>query len=282
MKEIKRLISHDGTFHADDIFATAILKTIFTDINVVRTRDLHDVTESDIVYDVGLEYDGLTRFDHHQNDETLIRENGIPYSSFGLIWRKFGLDYIKKFDYADEADTETLEKVHQKVDESIVQPIDADDNGFFTYFPSEYPTYSLSQVIANYNLDDASSDNQTFRFFKAVSLAKSIMAKQLLRDFNKVKDTIIVHQFIENQDGSDVLELPKYYNWMDAVKGTDIKYVIFKASDGFRVRSVEAKYNFDSNEVELNDNIIFCHKSGFLAGTKTIQSAREFIEKYGK
>jgi len=58
--------THSGEFHADDVFAVAILKLVFGDINIVRSRDKTKIAEADIVVDVGEIYDkNENRFDHH-------------------------------------------------------------------------------------------------------------------------------------------------------------------------------------------------------------------------
>ena len=43
--------------------------------------------------DLGGEYDpDAGRLDHHQRSGAGERGNGIPYSSVGLIWQKYGLE----------------------------------------------------------------------------------------------------------------------------------------------------------------------------------------------
>ncbi len=37
-----------------------------------------------IVFDIG-----RGQYDHHQRDSR-VRENGVPYAAFGLLWEKFG------------------------------------------------------------------------------------------------------------------------------------------------------------------------------------------------
>src|ERR1700743_3805913 len=89
----KRLITHSEDFHTDDVFATALLLELFPDAEVIRSRDEAVIATGDIVYDVGKVYDpALGRFDHHQA-QAGKRENGIIYSSFGLLWREYGLQY---------------------------------------------------------------------------------------------------------------------------------------------------------------------------------------------
>jgi uncharacterized UPF0160 family protein len=82
----KTIVTHNGNFHADDVFSVAALKSIFSSFTLIRTRDLEIISTADIVIDVGGEYDPEKgRFDHHQRGNAGERENGIPYSSFGLM-----------------------------------------------------------------------------------------------------------------------------------------------------------------------------------------------------
>jgi len=115
----KTIVTHDGNFHADDVFSIAALKHIFPSFKLIRTRDLELIAKADIVVDVGGEYDPDTdRFDHHQRGGAGERENGIPYSSFGLIWQKYGLEIC-----------EGNQDVANAVDSGLVSTIDAIDCG---------------------------------------------------------------------------------------------------------------------------------------------------------
>src|SRR4051812_15352925 len=86
-KQLKRVGTHSGRFHADEVMSTAILKELF-DFEIVRTRDPETLNELDLIYDIG---EG--EFDHHQLEKK-FRENGSPYAACGLIWNKFGRDVI--------------------------------------------------------------------------------------------------------------------------------------------------------------------------------------------
>ncbi|MCE9517420.1 MYG1 family protein [Candidatus Nomurabacteria bacterium] len=88
----KILVTHNGTFHADDVFATATLSLLLDgNIKVIRTRDPKIIASADYVYDVGGEYNLYKNlFDHHQKGGAGKRENGIPYAAFGLVWKSYG------------------------------------------------------------------------------------------------------------------------------------------------------------------------------------------------
>jgi uncharacterized UPF0160 family protein len=114
-------VTHNGTMHADEVFATAFLELYLGSVRVYRTSsvNLDEVDSNVLVYDVG-----RGKFDHHQPD-ALKRENGITYSSFGLLWKEFGKDFlIKRGIY-------NVEDVFNGIDKDFIEAIDADDNGFF-------------------------------------------------------------------------------------------------------------------------------------------------------
>ena len=64
----KKVITHSGNFHTDEVFACAVLSLLYDGaIEIVRTRDPEVWVTGDYVVDVGNEYDPARgRFDHHQ------------------------------------------------------------------------------------------------------------------------------------------------------------------------------------------------------------------------
>jgi len=118
MKEIK-IATHNKHFHPDDVFAVATLSIFIKEsFKVVRTRNPLIIKEADYVVDVGGEYDEeKNRFDHHQKGGAGERENGIPYASFGLVWKKYGVSVCGS------------DEIAKIVEKKIVESTDASDNG---------------------------------------------------------------------------------------------------------------------------------------------------------
>ena len=87
MKIPAKGFTHGGKFHADDVFATALLMIVRPDIKVTRGFVVPDGFDG-IVYDVGC---GM--FDHHQEPRE-SRPNGVPYAAFGLLWRVLGAQLV--------------------------------------------------------------------------------------------------------------------------------------------------------------------------------------------
>ena len=76
-------VTHSGTFHADEVFATVLLSLLLDNIAVYRINEYrNEAKDSVIVYDVG-----LGELDHHQAGGNGKRKNGVPYAACGLVWR---------------------------------------------------------------------------------------------------------------------------------------------------------------------------------------------------
>ncbi len=123
---MKKIVTHDALFHLDDLCACAVLATILErngeSYQIIRTRDPEIIAEGDYVVDVGTVYDESSeRFDHHQKEGAGTRANGIPYASIGLVWKKYGAAFCDSADIA------------LRMDESLIQVLDADDTGIEVY-----------------------------------------------------------------------------------------------------------------------------------------------------
>src|SRR4051812_14095548 len=113
-----KIVTHNGQFHTDELMGVATLKLIYPEAEIIRTRTEEIINSADIVLDVGLVYDReKKRFDHHQSEGAGVRENGIPYASFGLVWKEYGKDICGS------------EEASQVVEEKLVLGIDSIDNG---------------------------------------------------------------------------------------------------------------------------------------------------------
>ena len=88
IKAYKMGFTHGGIFHADEVFATALLRMIDPSFYIERQKDRnYEVPNKEdiLVFDIG-----LGKYDHHQ-ENALFRENGKKYSSVGLILKDFWL-----------------------------------------------------------------------------------------------------------------------------------------------------------------------------------------------
>ena len=143
--------THAGKFHADDVFATALLQILRPDIRITRGFVVPDDFDG-IVYDIGF---GM--FDHHQEPRE-YRANGVPYAAFGLLWRVLGPGLVG-------------ERQARLIDENFIQPLDLNDN--------TGEQNSLCDAIGFFNPVWDSKEDPDTCFFKAVAVAKQILEHQI-------------------------------------------------------------------------------------------------------
>jgi uncharacterized UPF0160 family protein len=95
-----RAVTHNSKFHADDVFATVVLRKLYPDMQLTRTRDPDVIASADIAYDLSGMYDhAARRYDHHQRGARKRQDTGITYSAFGLIWDHYGREYCAAWSY---------------------------------------------------------------------------------------------------------------------------------------------------------------------------------------
>lgn len=134
--EMFRICTHSGSFHADESLAVYMIKLLprFKNSTLVRSRKPEDWEASDIVIDVGGQYDGKKFFDHHQRDfnETFSSNFSTKLSSAGLIYKHFGKEIISQ-ELELEENSENVGILYQKIYKEFIEALDANDNGINNY-----------------------------------------------------------------------------------------------------------------------------------------------------
>lgn len=283
--------THSGSFHADDVLAAAALRLAKPSVTILRSRDMEQLNAADILFDVGRVFDPSTcRFDHHQLEYTEARSNGVPYSSFGLIWRELGATLCGSAAAAN------------RVDISLVQGVDAMDCGV-TISKEILPVklMSISAVLGSFNpgwQDLATHEALNEAFEQAVDVAK-IVLQNAIRDakgFEQAK--AVVEQGTLLEDGrllmlehgvpwkETVLESPKYNQLLyvifpDAQKKWHVSCVPDKAGGFSNRKSLPAAWaGLDGEELDKVTGIkgcVFCHRARFVGGHTTKEGAIEMV-----
>ena len=265
--------THDGKFHADDVFSAALLLYLNPEIQIERGRQVPDEYEG-IVFDIG-----RGRYDHHQKDSQ-IRENGIPYAAFGLLWEVLGAEILG-------------EELAAQFDESFVQPLDQNDN---TGEKNE-----LATLIGNFNPTWDAAGGTDEAFFQAVSVAGMILENKFQRYLgNERADKRIEEIQKAHEEGlktgripqeqEKILILPEFVPCQKHLSETKIAFVIFPSNRGGyciqpqkREYSMNYKCSFPEEWLGLEkeelaaetalESAEFCHKGGFLMTTGTLKDA---------
>lgn len=281
--------THSGSFHADEVLAAAVLRLVNPTLPIVRTRDQAQLDAADILFDVGRAFDpAACRFDHHQLEYKEARPNGIPLSSFGLVWRELGVELSGSAAAA------------ARVDRWLVQGVDAVDCGVsLNKEVSNATLMSISSVIGGFNpgwQDDTSQQARSEAFERAVSLATTVL-QNVIRDAKGAEMArAVVAQGLLLEAGR-LLVLDCDVPWKDAVLGAPeyelVLYVIspdtqtkwhvntvpdYAGSFSNRKALPAAWAGLDGEELDavvgLKD-CVFCHRGRFVAGHKTKEGALE-------
>ncbi len=290
METKKILVTHNSKFHADDVFATATLKLRFgNDVTIIRSRDASTIEKADIVYDVGGIYDPeKDRFDHHQPERAGNRPNGIPYASFGLVWKKYGPDICGSHEVADALDA------------YLVQAIDAPDNGV--------DLFTLTRDIVPYLFSDGL---YTFRptwkedsrrvdegFFEAVAIAEKILARAIVQARDRIEGERAVIDAYNKAEDKRVIILDDRYPWeVVALTFPETLFVIAPRindgqwnAEGVRVKkgSMECriyfpeawagKYHQELADVTGIQGSVFCHLGRFMVTAKTKEDVLALVK----
>lgn len=288
MKEAN-CITHSGTFHADEVFATAFLSIILDDITVLRISEVTNKNNEAIVYDVG-----LGELDHHQAGGNGKRENGVMYAACGLVWRKYGKKILEKIGAKDK----DMEYVLNQVDKNLIQFIDANDNGITPNINVEYKYVTVASIIAEFNPrwnEKVDADN---KFLQAVNFAKIIVKNELESEISKLEAKDKVENAIE-ESKDRIMILDRFMPWKEFVlessssKAKDILFVVFPSNrGGYNVYTVpkeagsfENRKRFPKAWSGLRDEKLqevtgvksarFCHTACFICTAETKEDALE-------
>ncbi len=287
---ITHLVTHSGGFHADELLASVVLTRLFPEAALVRSRDAAWITPGAgrIIYDVGRAYDAEAGiFDHHQRPAPL-RPDGRPYSSFGLIWARFGADYLAALG-VPEADRAG---VFAGMDEGFVLPVDLLDNGAIA--PSVAgPLAGLTLPVLLESLkaafDDRSPEADDAAFHAALPVARAFVEAEVRRLAAKARAEGMVLAAIAEAGASRVLELPMGMPFRSAVEkaGADHMLFVIHPRDGdWALNTIrggadtfESRADLPESWAGLTDAALetacgvpgakFCHNARFIAVAET-------------
>lgn len=292
---ITHLVTHSGGFHADELLSSVILTRLFPDATLRRTRDKAWITPSEdrIIYDVGGNFDADAQiFDHHQRPNPL-REDGQPYSSFGLIWARYGRAYLT----ATGVPEKDIEAIHASFDRGFVLPVDLVDNGAVNtseagpLFSSMTLPVLLESLKTVFDDRDEGADDRAF--MAALPIARAFVEAQIKRKAAKFRAEDMVMTAIEAAGNGRVLELPMGMPFRDAVekagaermlfivhpRGTDWALTTIRTGDGTfdnRADLPAAWAGLTDDALESASGVAgakFCHNGRFIA----VASSRDAI-----
>jgi uncharacterized UPF0160 family protein len=284
----KTIVTHGTGFHIDDLMAVATLLLIYPDAKVVRTRDEEQIKKADIVADTGGVYDpSIGRFDHHQPGGAGVRTNGIPYASFGLVWKEFG----ERLAGSQEA--------AEILDVKLCMPIDAIDNGVEISTPvfEGVKEYSLRDYFYSFSGDANTPEEVDNVFMNLLPIAKDLLSREIKSAQDTVREMAEVRRLYDAAPDKRLIIIPESLSWKRVLIPLDALFIVSERLDGkWGVRAVPKKYGsfevkkpFPESWAGQRDEALaqvsgvsdatFCHNDRWLAVTKTKEGALALAQR---
>lgn len=282
-KKARSFGTHDGSFHADEVTAAALL-LLFSLVDrdkIVRSRHQSDLAACEFICDVGGVYNpDLKLFDHHQQDYQ------GPLSSAGMVLR-----YLNRQKIISQKETEFFEH-------ALIMGVDAHDNGKEMHGKG---VCTYSHIISNFNPihHEVSHEVQDKAFFEALDFAYTL----LRRMWERYQYTQSCRQDVETamKVGKDFLLFDHNIPWMDSffeLEGVShpALFVVMPSGEHWKLRGIPPSAE-DKMKVRLPlplewaglieeelqkatgiRGAVFCHKGRFISVWEKREDALKALE----
>ena len=275
--------THDGTFHADEVTACALL-LVFNLIDkdkIVRSRNIEELSKCEYVCDVGGVYNPPEKlFDHHQADYQ------GQLSSAGMV-----LLHLR-----DSGAISDLE--YRFFDHSLINGVDAHDNGKDPQIPG---LCTYSNVVSNFTPIpyDVSPAVQDKAFFDALDFAYGHLSRLWNRFQYMHSCREVISEIMAKNE--ECLFFEKSLPWLEIffeLGGIShpAKFVIMPSGKFWKLRGIppnlEDKMKVriplplewaglmdqDLKQISGIPGAIFCHKGRFISVWETKEDAFKALE----
>ena len=275
--------THDGTFHADEVTACALL-LFFNQVDrdkILRTRDLKELSHIEYVCDVGGVYDpAIKRFDHHQ------KEYLGKMSSAGMV-----LAYLNEEDIISS-------QLYDYLNKTLVLGVDEIDNGL------REPIYghsSFSSIIASYVpvRYEAKKEEIEIAFHEALDFVLGYL-KRIMAKFEYIQECKeLVLNAMKTQEYCLIFDQPLI--WLETFfehggLTHPAQFVMMPSHGHWKLRAIPPSYEermqvrtplpkewagLLDEELKKKTSIqgaIFCHKGRFISVWETKEDALKALD----
>lgn len=275
--------THDGTFHADEVTACAllILFDLIDENKIIRTRDLSKLATCEYICDVGGVYNPSYKlFDHHQIDYQ------GPLSSAGMV-----LEYLYSKGYLKLNEYEFF-------NHTLIMGVDAHDNG---RDPLLIGYSSFSHLVSNFTpiRYDSDSSEQDRAFHEALQF----VYHHLKRLWNRFQYTQSCREIVMKcmKTYKDCLIFDRSLPWMEIffeLEGEKhpAQFVVMPSGIHWKLRGIPPSYqdrmktrlalpqewagllNEELKSVSGIKGAVFCHKGRFISVWETKEDALKALD----
>ena len=282
--------THSGAFHADDVFAIAVLSMLYPEYEIRRSRDPEVWAQCDFLVDVGGTFNHAEKiYDHHFKDGPTY-DDGLKMSSVGLIWSQYGAKICG------------CPLVADRVCRRLIRQFDAIDNGVkLTQHIEDFSDVreiSLSGSISMMNPQDHSKADQAFA--GEVLRARLLLQAAIEVATHWIKSRTGLETALKEAlaDERSYILVPENCKWTEHLfnskNNETILYAIFKKGKKWFAQAVPSALGEFSNrkdfpiawaglcdqefsEIAQIPDGIFCHHGLFLCATGSRESTIKIV-----
>ncbi len=314
----KIALTHNGPFHADDVFSGIVLQELGWKIMRID-REENDEGEllellnlqsefseaSFLLFDIGRKYNpDKFQFDHHfLNSPTRPAPNeDIQYSSIGLIWNHMAEEFLDTVFESNEAYNQLDEIEKQLVIKNVdrfITTIDGLDTGTIPKRRQD-PT-SIISFIGSFNPSWTNKyPDFDASYGQVIKWIKPGFYSIIQTEIDNVLAKKHVLQLIENRTDPKVLWMETNMPWMGILLKTesanDIEFCMFTNTSGnWVIQTVPIKPGCDDKRknlpkkwaglsgkelVEITgvEDAVFCHPARFIASATSKEGITKMLE----
>ena len=304
----KKIVTHDGGYHADDLMGVTILRIRWPDAELARSRNPQVWATADFLVDVGGEFDPARgKFDHHQASFLAQpgsrRPSGVTYASSGLVWAHHGAQAVRRLHPA--LDPAVVPAVVARVDQELMQYLDQVDNGDAEVAPGLYGLAALlSQLVPTWtetpNSKKEAAELLLAAFEDAAHLCRVFLTRVVAHAVAKEQAASMIRASKTDCDGA-LLILPRAnLPWEDVVcqEMPEVLFVVYPDSSGasHNVRTVPTRPHAFTARKDLpahwaglsgqelavaaeEPSATFCHTKRFICGATTLDGALNMAKR---
>ena len=273
-KDALKIITHDGTFHSDEIFCIGLLMAFEQKegqaIQIVRSRDEDFLEEyhahSEVfILDIGGNYSVENRnFDHHQ-DEAYFSDK----AAVRLVY-----NYLIEVNKLNP-------NLGNHLWENLIKLINQWDLGLEQKFVNYYHR-PLPSLISSYNRTTEDVSEENIQFEKALSFGLEIIQNEIFsyNQYQDAKRTFLQHRNINSHTIIFETFNPKHSSFLKQYK--NIRFFIYPYKGNWAVGAVNSKKHpipsCESDSYRNCEHLVFSHKNHFLTVFDSKEAAIRFME----
>jgi uncharacterized UPF0160 family protein len=309
----KIIATHNGTFHADDVFGVGVLMGVYPHHVLIRTRQQEKIDAADFVVDVGGVWDAASgRFDHHQRGFDGVRgagqgrdgsaAPGVGYASAGLVWSAYGCAYVQAWAtrHGHSLSAEAVADIVRTMDQTLVQYLDMVDTGQSDVAPGLFGLSSLLSQLNTHWMEEQGLDAAgkacllEERFRQAIVITRTFLDHAISKKLGQIRAKDTVRSAPRLLAGKVLYLNEGGMPWTQLVvqEMPEVMFVIYPDSDGtqYQIKTVPvaegsftARLDLPASWAGLRDqelahvtgvaDSVFCHLNLFIGGARSFDGA---------